>query len=750
MRFYLNRLASTLAECSQRYQNLKIGQKLNVSFGLFVGLAFIIIGVFSLNSLQARANIERVQMVDVPLALESAEAQTNLLKMLSNLRGYLATAESEFRNEYQAARQAFEVDLRDLGVLIQTGQQPGADTQAGPENENFSHLTSLYDLYEQWVALPEQMFTLRDNTIVNQPALALLRDQGEIPIAVVLNELNTMMALQIQRPTTVDNTQLFGTLSDLRGSFALMVAAMRSYLTTQSPSFRFEYGGQRRANQEAWDRFQRQRSQLTAVQQAKFDTIEQARSQFLQLPDQLFEIVEGDRYRQDLFIFRTEAEPLATEILQELEQIVDNTYQSLSQELSTSLTSLANAQVQTFLISLLFFMLAASLTVLLRRSITQPIRRLTQVAMRIGKGNLNLEASVESQDEVGTLAQVFNVMTRRLKQSLVTLEEYNQDLEQKVTSRTQELEAKNVQIQNTLADLQKTQAQLIQTEKMSSLGQLVAGVAHEINNPVNFIHGNLSPLADYTQDLIQFIDHISAAHPELAQTIETESEAIDLDFVRQDLPMILSSMNMGTKRIREIVLSLRNFSRLDEAEVKTIDLHDGLESTLLILQNRLRAKGDRDAITVTRHYGSLPQVECHAGQMNQVFMNILANSLDALDDAAEDAEWQATRDRPELTIRTSVKSDQTVMISIEDNALGIPDPIHQHIFEPFFTTKDVGKGTGMGLSISYQIVTETHQGTLSCHSKPGQGTQFLIQIPIQKNIQSTAQSPSQPTIQSTI
>ncbi|MEB3230824.1 MAG: ATP-binding protein, partial [Leptolyngbyaceae bacterium] len=240
-----------------------------------------------------------------------------------------------------------------------------------------------------------------------------------------------------------------------------------------------------------------------------------------------------------------------------------------------------------------------------------------------------------------------------------------------------------------------------------------------------------NPLESYTQDLLTLIDQLSTVHPDLADTIQTEAKAIELDFLRQDLPMILASMKMGTERIRQIVLSLRNFSRLDEAAIKKVDLHEGLESTLLILQNRLRATSHRDAITVFRDYGQLSTVECYAGQVNQVFMNILANSLDALDEAVQDAEWQAKGDRPQLTIRTSVAADQTVIVSISDNGLGIPEAVRQRIFEPFFTTKDVGKGTGMGLSICHQIITETHGGTLTCHSQPNQGTEFLIQIPMQ-------------------
>jgi PAS domain S-box-containing protein len=304
-----------------------------------------------------------------------------------------------------------------------------------------------------------------------------------------------------------------------------------------------------------------------------------------------------------------------------------------------------------------------------------------------------------------------------------------------------ESHAKSQELQKTLQELQCTQTQMVQAEKMSSLGQLVAGIAHEINNPVNFIHGNIDHAEEYTQDLLDLITLYQAESPQPSDAIATKLEAIDLDFLRQDLRKLLTSMQIGTERIREIVKSLRLFSRLDESEVKPVNIHDGIDSTLTILQHRLKAQTVRVAgteyhraeIQIIKEYSNLPEVECFAGQLNQVFMNILANAIDALEERDRTRSLtDQNQDPSTIRIITEITENNHVSIHIIDNGLGIPSQIQEKIFDPFFTTKPIGKGTGIGMSISYQIVIEKHRGQLFCHSTPGQGTEFVIQIPIQQ------------------
>ncbi|MEH2085889.1 sensor histidine kinase [Nostoc sp.] len=309
-----------------------------------------------------------------------------------------------------------------------------------------------------------------------------------------------------------------------------------------------------------------------------------------------------------------------------------------------------------------------------------------------------------------------------LKKVICELEDSQTNLQQ----RGQELE-------NTLDSLHKMQAQIIQSEKMSALGQMVAGIAHEINNPVSFIYGNLRYISQYTHDLLRLVQLYHRYVPNPPAEIQTERKTIDLEFLEKDAIMVLHSMNIGTERIREIVLSLRNFSRLDESEFKAVDIHEGIDNTLMILQHRLKATDKSPGVKIIREYGNLSHVECYAGQLNQVFMNILVNALDALEEFNTQRTYQEIRDNPSLiAIRTSVVDLQWVKIAIADNGSGIPESIQKQIFNPFFTTKPVGKGTGMGMAISYQIITEKHRGKLEFFSTPEKGTEFVIQIPIQQ------------------
>jgi signal transduction histidine kinase len=396
----------------------------------------------------------------------------------------------------------------------------------------------------------------------------------------------------------------------------------------------------------------------------------------------------------------------------------------------------------TIVLCLVALLLATVLGIYTSQWITRPILHLGQVSRAIASEQLDQTVSPQRIAELDNLAQAFNQMAKQLQVSFHELEMANNVLEQRVKDRTLELtlakEAAETEVierkqaeaklQQILEELRQAQFHLIQSEKMSSLGQMVAGVAHEINNPMNFVYGNIIHVNNYIQNLLQLLHTYQQYYPNPVPEVQLKAEDIELDFLVEDLPQVLNSMQVGAERIQQIVLSLRNFSRLDESDIKFVNIHDGIDNTLMILGSRLKETQTRSRIEVVREYGDLPLVECYAGQLNQVFMNLLSNAIDALEDAIQ-AEKLFT---PTITIRTERVNNDWINIQINDNGVGIPQEIEKRLFDPFFTSKPVGKGTGMGLAISYQIVAVRHSGTITHHSEPNQSTTFIVKIPIQQ------------------
>ncbi|MGB3208474.1 MAG: ATP-binding protein [Crinalium sp.] len=303
--------------------------------------------------------------------------------------------------------------------------------------------------------------------------------------------------------------------------------------------------------------------------------------------------------------------------------------------------------------------------------------------------------------------------------------------EEKWLQLAEKYQQQSEKLQATLEKLHKMEFQLIHSEKMSSIGQMVAGVAHEINNPVTFVCGNLLHASQYAEDLLNLLKLYQQHYPQPAPEIEEEIEALDLDFMMVDFRKTLSSMQMGADRIRQIVHSLRNFSRMDEAQMKPANIHEGIDSTLLILNNRTKPKGQNPGVTIIKKYGELPLVKCYGELLNQVFMNLLSNAIDALEEYNQiRLENHLELNPSTITISTEIINFEWAGIKIADNGAGMPEKVKEQIFNSFFTTKPLGKGTGLGLSISHQIVVEKHCGNLKCNSTPDLGTEFIIEIPL--------------------
>ncbi|MEB3294398.1 MAG: ATP-binding protein [Synechococcales bacterium] len=354
------------------------------------------------------------------------------------------------------------------------------------------------------------------------------------------------------------------------------------------------------------------------------------------------------------------------------------------------------------------------LALILAHGLSKSLRQLTHFAQQIGSGETHARVKLKHRgDEIGILAQELNQMAEQIAFQIETIYWAEQQSRQQAS-----------ELEKTLQRLRLTQSQLVQTEKMSSLGQLVAGVAHEINNPITFIHCNLSYVSDYTQELIDLLTQYQQVYPSPPQPLKARLAAADLEFMQTDLKKLLASMNYGSDRIRQIIQTLRNFARLDEMGIKAVDLHEGLDGALQFIDHRLGKIPGHPAIQVMKDYGILPQVQCYPGELNQVFMHLLTNALDAL--------RSSSVCQPQIQITTRQLDPEWVQVTIADNGPGIAPEVQAKIFDPFFTTKPVGGGTGLGLTASYQIVVEQHHGKLICHSQVNQGTEFQLQLPVKQ------------------
>ena len=636
-----------------------------MGFGVLVGLTFLVgVGNY-FSSHKATKNIQRTKDIRVPTAITSAQAEANLLRMSSHVRGYLATEESHFRDLYQQARQEFETELVKMENLL--------EVYASPEDRQ--HLQELQVLYQKWKVLPDELFSLRDSYYTNQPALQILKDEGETPISIILAEITTMIDQQGQRLPSAENTLLLKDMANFQSSFALLVSSIRGYLLTQESSFRFEYTGEFQANQQAWEKLQKQQNLFTKEQKNSFEEISKNRQLFLSLPPEMFEIVVEEKHRLDLLLFRTEAQPLAEKMLVLLQDIVASQQQSLTSELQAGTNSLVIAQWQNFFGVFLAVLLATIMTFLLREKIAGPISRLTNATNQIIEGDFDVKAKVESGDEIGLLATTFNQMTDHLKQSRQKLENYSHVLEERSFALAEAKEAAEIANQ--------------------TKSNFLANISHELRTPLNVILGFTQVMyRDLTltakqKETLRIINH-SGEHlllliNDVLEVTKIESGKTDLHYSDFDLFYLLESLS-------------------DMLKLKAED--KGLE--LLFVQDK-----------------NLPRyIKSDESKLRQILINLLSNAIKFTKQGMVELQVKILDQDEKVT---------NLLFEVIDTGVGIEETEIKSLFEPFVQTASGIKsqqGTGLGLAISRKFA-QLMGGNITVTSKLGQGSTFRVNLPVQ-------------------
>ncbi len=655
-----------------KLKNLNISHTLSIAFGILVSLTFLVVGGNYIGSTVATKTIRRTQKLRVPTAITSAQAEADLLRMLGHVRGYLATGESELRDRYQEARQEFEQELQ-LMIALAANRSSTLNQQ---------RLQELETKYEQWKVLPYQLFRLKDNYLSNQPALKLLKDEGEVPIAIILRETALVIEEQSQRDSSITNTLLLKDLADYQSSFALLVSSLRGYLVTQEPSFRFEYAAQVQANQKAWQKLKKQQALFTQSQQLHLAIIANNHRGFFALSPEMFTIVEGERSRQDLYLLNQEVEPLTTEMLSLLEQIVTSEQEALSRELATGSQKLIVAQWQALAASAIAFLMAIIMGLWLRHKIAEPILRLTETTTSIMEGDFDAQAVVESNDEIGFLANTFNQMIRYLKQIHGDLAEYSHSLEE---SSQQLAKAKEA-------------AEAANYAKSAFL----ANMSHELRTPLNVILG-----------FSQVMYRDGTATPQQKETLRIINQSGE-----HLLALINDVLEVTKIEAGKTSLKLNNF-----------DLHYILDSLAEMLGLKAQEKGLK--LVFERSHNVPAYIQTDQGKVRQILINLINNAIKFTSQGSV---------RVSVTVQKSMGDKGTrgwgeshiLSFAVQDTGAGISASEIQNLFNPFVQTEAGVKsqqGTGLGLSIGRKFA-RLMGGDITVESQLQVGSTFTLTLPV--------------------
>ena len=863
----------------RRYSLLRrvnIGSKLNLGFGVLVALILAVIGFTYISSDRATTNISRTSEVRAPTALASARAQANLLKMMADVRGYLALGDQQYRAGYEQARQNFEENLAQLELLLQSSEQGGAA-------ESNATLSALKGAFARWSPLPEKLFLLHDDQLEREPALRILIKDSNPLIARILVSIKSMIDTQRRREPNPGNMILLSEMAGFQASFFGMISGLRGYVTTGRDSFKFEYSSNLAINESALGKIMAKRQILDNSQQGKLAKLLKSREAFLSLPDTMFQSVEGERSREDLYLFRKQAVPAAEEMLQLLNEMTIDQQSSLQAELSEGRERLVLVQTQIALAGVAALLLGLGMAFFLRRNIVGPIQRLTQVAKQVGTGDLSARALVESGDEIGTLAESINDMTRQLNETLQdldrrrleqqanaeTLRHQNEylaalhdtalglisrlnlndlleallaraghllgtphgyiyladtnletlerrvgvgvfsksvghslkpgegvagsvwesgeplvvndyetwegglkeagydltikavmgvplksgetiagvlgmaydpesqhsfgDEEVELLSRFGELASLSLdnarlytaakesreQAESALQELTQAQETLVHTEKMASLGQLAAGIAHEIKNPLNFVNN----FSEVSAELLV----------EMQETLQASIDRLEKE-AREDVEDLFETLSANLVRIKEhgaradsIVKGMLSHAREGPGTSRLTDLNSLLEESLNLSYHGARAENQRFNVTLERDFDvDVGEAELYPQEITRVFLNLIGNGFYAV--YKRQTNGNETDYQPTMRVATRNLGD-SVVVQIRDNGTGIPRTAIDKIFDPFFTTKPTGEGTGLGLSLSYDIVVKQHHGRFEVESREREFTEFTVTLP---------------------
>ncbi len=667
-----------------KLKNLNISHTVSIAFGILVSLTFLVAGGNYIGSTVATKTIRRTQKLRVPTAITSAQAEADLLRMLGHVRGYLATGESQLRDRYQEVRQEFEQELELMITLAANGSS----------TLNQQRLQDLETKYEQWKVLPYRLFRLRDNYLINQPALKLLKDEGEVPIAVILRQTALVIEEQSQRDSSITNTLLLKDLADYQSSFALLVSSLRGYLVTKEPSFRFEYAAQVQANQQAWQKLKRQQNLFTQSQQLHLAIIANNYRAFFALSAEMFTIVEGDRSREDLYLLNQEVEPLTAEMLSLLEEIVTSEQEALSRELAKGSENLIVAQWQALAAGAIAFLMAIIMGLWLRHKIAAPILRLTETTTSIMAGDFEAQAVVESNDEIGFLANTFNQMIRYLKQIHGDLAEYSHSLE----ASSQEL----------------AQAKEAAEAANYAKSAFLANMSHELRTPLNVILG-----------FSQVMYRDATATPQQKETLRIINQSGE-----HLLALINDVLEVTKIEAGKTSLKLNNF-----------DLHYMLDSLAEMLGFKAEEKGLK--LVFERSPDVPAYIQTDQGKVRQILINLINNAIKFTDrgevrltvtiqESKGDKGTRGTRETREIREIRGQGESHVLSFAVQDTGVGISASEIQNLFNPFVQTEAGVKsqqGTGLGLSIGRKFA-RLIGGDITVESQLQVGSTFTLTLPV--------------------